>query len=588
MFKKHKTVENRYFFLSNLGSLTSSLLIAATLEQYFELERMSQGHGPYSESTKGFLIFGLMSFLYLPSNFIWKRLLQMSYAYGAGLPGSSKTKLIDYLKVRKIESELKNLPPPEIHPKGIAFGDDYLVGAVSKDFSTFSIYNEDLEKPGKLAELGIHLLRAQKYSEGLEYVIKSFDLLDKRIVENNKATKGYRKRLLRELKIDKFLHIKDPEPCLELAIFNVFNNPKKAWYYSELAKKLADKFVPTKRKQAYLLSSLIAASQQRDDEKKQWEETVKVLHEEPEWERLGESRTIVKRCSLDDFFKNSIVIKQSKNRDELIHEAGMLKLAKQIIPEIKTPEVLYVSKDPIDDFYSLVMRFERGNKTLYEILIEKPDTKLEPFLHATCEILQKIKNDFPQQDLRDKIRKKLKSPLLKLPEELSDSIINRLEIIIKDLEKTPYGYKKDSISQNIYVLDRQVGVFDFEGEERVPKLFELANFLFYPLNPPIINFEKLAMLFKEFSAEKGSYSEAAYFLNFHQAIIYRSICFLESSSLPDKKYLNSKRKTILDNISSSLNHIIENEGLSKSKKDGYKYLLDDFNKLEKHLDSYIS
>jgi len=286
----------------------------------------------------------------------------------------------------------------------------------------------------------------------------------------------------------------------------------------------------------------------------------------------------VKRCSLDDFFKNSIVLKENSDRKSLIHEASMLKLVKQVIPNIKTPKLLHVTKEPINENYFLVMRFEKGAKTLYDLLQENPRTPIEPFLELTCEILQKINNDFPRQNLFKKIISKIKSPLLNLPQDLTELLISRFKPIVDSLEKTPFGYKKDSISQNLYKVDGQYGAFDFEGNEKVPKLVEFANIVYYPLNPPLEKIDKLALLFKELSAEKGAYSNYSYFLNLHQANIYRSFCFLESGSVPGKINIRASRRVSLENAINSLDFIIENE---EGDKDNYKYLKSDLEEIKK-------
>jgi len=258
--------------------------------------------------------------------------------------------------------------------------------------------------------------------------------------------------------------------------------PEHSWYWSALGRLAADEFKLPERAEMYVFHALLATAQKRDDTEQAWKEAHNVLCEQPMWERLGESRSIVRKLTNNKFFSNTLVFKERESREELVSEAERSAKLAAIIEDIEVPQPLYITREPHERRYVHIMRHIEG-ETLYEKLKKDDKKDGKNAMPQVISALAKIHAYYPKEgleklDVKKNLEEKLKAEEFNIPEELSQKIVQNYTPVVEALNNIPWAWNKDAHPEN-WIIGKKIGVIDNEGEHLVPVVFDLVNLLEY-------------------------------------------------------------------------------------------------------------
>lgn len=323
--------------------------------------------------------------------------------------------------------------------------------------------------------------------------------------------------------------------------YSALTNPQKAWYFSQLGKRVADAFNSPFRKEMYVFDGLLASAQGRSDEERVWKEAIALVRQDAQWERLGETRTIVRRLANSPFFANTFVFKERQDLESLAREKDACDKLAEIIPDATVPKPLYLTKEPENGLHYLVLRYLPG-ETL-QVQLERGEKSAVPRVIQT---LAKIHAHFPADhlprvNLEDRIEK------LAIPEcapEVKAQIRSNYAPIINAVETVPWVWNKDAHPENWQIGDK-IGVLDCEGDLRVPATFDLANLLEYDDSLTRRERQKYIVNYRCALSEEGKLFAGDYAVAYHNSVIHRMLAFANAWSAPERQSMHSKRSAAI-------------------------------------------
>ena len=185
----------------------------------------------------------------------------------------------------------------------------------------------------------------EKYDLGMEYVRHCLDLLGKKRATCNVFDKLALSNVHFACWLGRTLAPHDPSMYMFSSAYSALTNPQKAWYFSELGRRVAVAFNSPFTKEMYVFHALLASAQGRSDEEQAWKDAVQLVRQEPVWERLGETRTIVRRLADSKFFANTFIFKERPDLEALTREKDACEKLAKLIPEATVPKPLYLTKN---------------------------------------------------------------------------------------------------------------------------------------------------------------------------------------------------------------------------------------------------
>lgn len=500
-----------------------------------------------------------------------------------------RTKLEHYYKRKKLVQNLKNKIPPFINRT--ATQANYSADTLFFEFlSLFRIFNdvfkrkvESTKNPLLLWRQASKELDEDNFDESFEYTKRAFQLSDGKLPNHAKILAGVywsASYLMRTI------YPAVPQAYVFSAAYAALTNPQKAWYYSELGRMVADEFDSPFRKEMYVCHALLASAQGRSDEEEAWSDAVKVSQEGAEWERLGESRSVVRVIKNGTFFRNTFLFKNKDTLEDALWEKECYETLGEI-EGVTIPRVLYCSKTPEDGTHTLVMRVLAG-ETLYDKLQKGQQENVPNVITA----LANIHSTFPTEKLKpinleDRIQKGVRA--LNLPDAISNAIVTNYSPVALALNSSAWAWNKDAHPEN-WIIGETIGVIDCESRNTAPVLCDVVNLLEYS------NFftqeqkrEYIEQYIDEYNSKGKTLNKETAIRDYHNATIHRMICFASAWSDSTRPNLHAKRGAALEKGAAAISTLRkEHFEWYNSHKTKYEQLEQALNSAAKLMAAYTS
>ncbi len=358
-------------------------------------------------------------------------------------------------------------------------------------------------------------------------------------------------------------------------------NPANAWRWSMLGRMVADEFKLPQREEMYVFHAFLATAQKRSDVSEAWNDAFKVLKERPVWERLSDSRSLVRILKNNKFFSNTLVFKARESREALIKEAEASATLTALVEEISVPQSLHITHEPYEGKYVSIMRRIEG-ETLYERL-KKGDKKDVPRVITT---LAKIHAHYPTEKLErlnlyKNLEQKLTSPDFNIPSELADRIIANYSPVYDAItDNALWVWNKDAHPEN-WIIGEKIGVIDNEGDYLIPAFFDLVNLQEYA--DFFIDVEKQSNIVRyitEMHKEGKNVNIATARRAYRNSVIHRTLALASAWSSPDRTRMQIYRKQTIRKAIYSIDETIkEDKHYYERHKDKYLHLHKAFQEL---------
>lgn len=367
-------------------------------------------------------------------------------------------------------------------------------------------------------------------------------------------------------------------------------DPYKSWFFSQLAKEIADEFDHKFRTEAYAMDALLATALRRSDEEQAWTDAIRLLQEKGKPEIIGESRNPVWMLKNSKFFEQTFRFKGKKDREALEKEwKAILKLEEILQGTATVPQPLYITKEPHGGLYTFVMRFIQG-ETLYEQIERGDKSGLERTIPVDARIIARYPaEDLPRISIAKKHEDKLTSEYLGLPEDLARNILAHLRPVEAVLEKDPNWKVNADRHPQQTLISEKIGVLDAEFENSHPAINEAANKLEYIGEFTDEERKYYVTKFAEALRQEGTSTnnsglahayEDNLFGMYDNAAIHRMICLLTAWSDPERLKMHKHRKRLANNIVRAINdHKKDDKAFYEANKEDYDELEKSFTKV---------
>lgn len=345
------------------------------------------------------------------------------------------------------------------------------------------------------------------------------------------------------LKIARKLEPRNVSEYILAATHDAILNPAQAWKWSMLGRMAADEFKLPQRAEMYVFHALIATAQKRDDTGRSWKDAFKVLSERPQWERLGETRSVTRILKNSEFFSHTLVFKERESREALVKEAEASATLSILVEDVVVPQPLYITQEPHNGRYAYIMRYVEG-ETLHDQL-KKGEKRHVPRIIST---LAKIHARYPTEKLErlniyKNLEQKLTSPDFNVPTELVDRIIANYAPVHEAItENALWVWNKDAHPEN-WIIGDKIGVIDNEGDYLIPALFDIVNLqehgdFFSEVEKQSNVIRYITEMHKEGKNVNIATSQRAY----RNSVIHRAIALTSAWSSPDRTRMRIYRK----------------------------------------------
>lgn len=467
--------------------------------------------------------------------------------------GEERTRLSDYKKVRSLEKLVKQQKTPKL-----AFTGTQKIGiTLERQLRDWGLMprqsaEEWQQKAQQKRDPGLAIDAARKYfdkeqyDKGLDCIRDAYDWLEGKRPRMTFLRRRAAPNLARALKATRLLHIRKPVVYMLNAASASIMNPGKAWYWGELGKKIADEYKSEIRKETYVLHALLATAQKRSDEKQAWKEAAEVIREEPEWERLGESRTIVRVLKNSKFFASTFIFKEYNSLEALQREKEAIKTLEEKLPGSILPRILHSDEEPHEGRYAMVIRYIPG-KTLYETLKEGKEMSMM-VADALAEIHAKMPKKEKCLDIKWNLKTKLRSKDLGIPLERAKKIVHNYRPVLEAIkEGAVWVYNKDAHPENWIISDTKIAAIDFEGKELVPAQFDLANLLEYERFFTRKQTRSYINRYIQIARLEGLEipNEDDFMRGYYNSVIHRMLSLSAAWSTPTRSNMRAKRRQAL-------------------------------------------
>jgi hypothetical protein len=358
--------------------------------------------------------------------------------------------------------------------------------------------------------------------------------------------------------------------------------PESAWKWSSLGKSVADEFNLPYRVEMYVFHALLATAQKRSDTGEAWKDAFRVLCEKPEWERLSDSRSIVRTLNNSKFFSQTFVFKARESREALVKEAEAGATLAALVEDVEVPQPLYITQETYEGKYVSIMRRIKG-ETLYDKL-KKDDKSAMPQVIST---LAKIHVHFPtaqyeKLDIRKNLEDKLSN--LQLRTEITDGIMKHYHPVISAIKDTAvWVWNKDAHPEN-WIIGEKISILDNEGDHLVPAFFDLVNLLEY--GDFFGDKEKTSYLIQyitKISQEGKHISIATAMRGYYNCLIHRALALTSAWSAPNRQRMKIYRKQTIRKAIFAIDAIREEDKAYYQRHEGdyvmLRHMLDDLHRL---------
>lgn len=356
-----------------------------------------------------------------------------------------------------------------------------------------------------------------------------------------------------------------PETYLFNATYNAIANPERAWYHSEIGRRVADHLEQDTKPDTYLFHALLASAQRRSDENHAWEDYMNCLDDITDWDWIGESRN--KRWKLTGSATETVFVKGNSNRDALIHEKQSTETLDAILEDIATvPRILHITEQPYDGKYALVMRHLPG-ETLHEKLTRGETESIPRVLKTLAHIHARYPHDeLTPENLEQKIETKLYSPELALPRDLANDILAHYKPVLRGVQDGAYWAAiKDAHPEN-WLDGDELGVIDSEITALGPVTFDLANLFEYQdaftqeqkIEHVIAYASQLRKQGRELNNNElaHAYGDNTQLMRaYYNSVLHRVFCLVTAWSSPQRPRMHSERAFALTRALRAINDL---------------------------------
>ena len=354
---------------------------------------------------------------------------------------------------------------------------------------------------------------------------------------------------------------------LGLAGIYALTNPEKAWFYSELGRRIAKETGHVQQKEAYVFHALLSSAQHRSDEQSAWRDALQLLMDDSPVESASEreSRSEVFRFN-GDFFANTLVVKRRPDLASLVREYDWQLRGKSVATVCDVPEPVYVSRTD-DGLSCFAMRYRNG-EVVYDLLEKGDKSSVAGVAGALGEIHARVSHEgLNRVEIWKKARDKLYDSLLGIPKDLANTILAHYGPIEKGCWLAPAVINKDAHPEQWIVGDRLTAI-DWEIDALVPLTFDSANFTSYrDFFSPLEQKEFVGSHVAAYKQNGGDMRGEDVFTSFYNAVIHRMVCFIGAWSAPTRKRMRVYRGEAIER---AIGAIDELEGASPKFYAEYK------------------
>lgn len=394
----------------------------------------------------------------------------------------------------------------------------------------------------------LHYAAENKYDESYISFRDSIDFQKNRDIKFTKIASIFYKFIL----VQSHLWSHQPENTVLLSYLYTPSNQKMAAKYSELARRMALTTDNPKKLELSLICSLLTSLRDDPNKEQSWKETFDLLKQYPYWDRLGESRTMVRRFLKNEFFSQTIVLKEYDNKLSLEKELENYNFAEKI--GIKHPDVLAKIVDA--NVYAFLMRFEPAN-TLHESLKNGQVDSMDDVIFDLAKIHTKMPRTAKPLRVAGKLKDRLCLPYFGLPRDSVRKIVqNYRPVYDAIMENTTWVYNKDAHPENWLISKKGVIAIDFEETNIIPFTLDLANLLSfgdYFTSEQTKNYlEKYALFAK---SEGMHVEEGTLKRSYYNSVIHRMLSIASAWSFPERGHLRNKRKELLLRAANSIEQL---------------------------------
>jgi len=462
-------------------------------------------------------------------------------------PERQRTRFGDYKIIRDLESRLEE--------PTVVFDGVQNVGVRLKDFiselkddspSGLQKLASSSENPATAIDAAIRYIEKGEFDESLLCIRDAFDYLKGREPSLSAYFAGFDLAAFGCF-LNRKLFVRDMRVYMISAALAAVRRPKKAWYYSALGKKVADTFNTPYRKEMYVFDALLATAQHRSDEQVSWSEAFKVLQDNPFWQRVGESRSIVKVLKNSPFFSKTLIFKESKSRKLLEKGAKDYLTLAERVSDIAVPTPLYISSEPnAEGRYTLVMRL-LPNKNLLECRKEGKKIPLEAVVEKLAEIHARMPKELPEMKLAYRLRSKLLVKEFGISHKQALNIVKNYRPVYNAIrENAVWVYNKDAHLENWLDCNGKLGVIDCEAEYLVPAHYDLANVFGLDNDISLLRLGAYMNKYLDKAKLEGLPVNSVTFVRgFYNSFIDRMLSFSSAWSSPSRPGLHGERKAAI-------------------------------------------
>lgn len=261
----------------------------------------------------------------------------------------------------------------------------------------------------------------------------------------------------------------------------VLGDSQKAYCFSLLGRSMSD-HLQKDRPEAYAFHAMISSVLNHPDRDRFWHEALDLSLEAPVWERVGESRNVVRVLRNSDFLNQSLLFKESPDRSSLEREIESTFVMRDVLDgRAASPYPLFLSDSPNEEGrYTYVMNYLKGD-VLYDLLAER---KKAP-VNSIVDVLSRIHFGYPESKVqggRISLKDKLETAVfdtLTVPEPVKYDLFHSLDPVLDYFSSELNSWKRncDLHSGNVIVQANQIGIVDCEDLGLAPVQMDLANLL---------------------------------------------------------------------------------------------------------------
>jgi len=452
--------------------------------------------------------------------------------------------------VKKIQKNLNMETPPGYTAEETKIG-VVSFGRLCSDYSTrwspekWAALAEKEQNPVYFFLSSLKHMGDTNYFSAMTSLRNAFDLLDGKMLKPSWSLKLYLQNLRFGSWLGRSLMPNEPFYHMMSAFTESLTNPERAWYYSELGRRVADHFESDDKLEMYLFHALLASAQRRSDEEQSWADALEYIAQTQKLNWSGETRNKIWRLS--DTAGETLFVKGNSDREALLSECSATKTLESILEDDAcAPRSLHVTDAPYDGYYAYAMRHIPG-PTLSEKIKEGDTSSLPLVLKTLARIHARYPADgIARENMHQKIARKLETQYLAIPDDLKTTILANYRPVEQGAtDDAFFAPNKDAHPEN-WIVGEKLGVIDCEITALTPVTFDLANLLAYQdgISPE----ETKKCVFKYASHLRAETGDASLYSSpeqlmraYYNSVVHRVISLVVAWSEPGRERLFGER-----------------------------------------------